>query len=151
MGTHWVITILAPVPGPIRPGANFPTAKSVETDVFGTRHRRPSFTDPLNWTDYRWDTGPWRHGGGATPGDTGGTHGNAAIRFSLLLFAGIAAVIGAKLFSSLQSRNTSWARRGLYAALLLLIVGAFSQKPPQSLVVAEPGTRNGNDPSYNFS
>jgi len=42
-----------------------------------------------------------------------------------LLIAGIAAVIGAKLLSSLQARNTTWARRGLYAALLLLIVGAF--------------------------
>jgi hypothetical protein len=42
-----------------------------------------------------------------------------------MLIAGIAAVIGAKLLSSLQSRNTPWARRALYAALLLVIVGAF--------------------------
>jgi hypothetical protein len=41
--------------------------------------------------------------------------------------AGIAAVVGAKLLSSLQARNTSWARRGLYAVLLLVIVNAFSR------------------------
>jgi hypothetical protein len=39
----------------------------------------------------------------------------------------MAAVVGAKLLSSLQSRNTSWARRGLYAVLLLFIVNAFSR------------------------
>jgi hypothetical protein len=101
--------------------------KSVETDVFGPRHRRPPFTDPLNWTDYRWDTGPWRHGGAA---NVWGHRRRARQRshpFLLLLLAGIAAVVGTKMLSSLQSRNTSWARRGLYAVLLLLIVGAFSR------------------------
>ena len=41
--------------------------------------------------------------------------------------AGLAAILGAKLLSSLQSRNVSWARRGLYAVVLLLIVNAFSR------------------------
>jgi hypothetical protein len=45
----------------------------------------------------------------------------------LLLVAGLAALLGAKLLSSIQSREGSWARRGLYAALLLMIVAAFSQ------------------------
>ena len=36
--------------------------------------------------------------------------------------AGLAAILGAKLLSSLQSRNVSWARRGLYAVVLLLII-----------------------------
>jgi len=101
--------------------------KSVETDVFGTRHRRPRFTDPLNWTDYRWDTGPWRHGGAANAWGHRRRAGQRSHPFLLLLLAGIAAVVGAKMLSSLQSRNTTWARRGLYAVLLLLIVGAFSR------------------------
>jgi hypothetical protein len=41
--------------------------------------------------------------------------------------AGLAALLGAKLLSGLQSRNGSWARRGLYAALLLMIVAAFAR------------------------
>jgi hypothetical protein len=45
----------------------------------------------------------------------------------LLFIAGIAALVGAKLLSALQSRNTSWAQRGLYAVLLLMIVAAFSR------------------------
>jgi hypothetical protein len=45
----------------------------------------------------------------------------------LLLIAGLAALFGAKLLSSLQSRNVSWARRGLYAVILLMIVSAFSR------------------------
>jgi len=44
-----------------------------------------------------------------------------------LLLVGLAVFVGAKLFSSMQSRNGSWARKGLYAALLLLIAGAFSR------------------------
>jgi hypothetical protein len=95
--------------------------------VFGTRHRRPPFTDPLNWTDYRWDTGPWRQGGAANIWGHRRPGRQRSHPFLLLLVAGIAAVIGAKLFSALQSRNTSWARRGLYAAVLLLIVSAFSR------------------------
>jgi hypothetical protein len=94
--------------------------------VFGTRHRRRPFTDPLNWTDYRWDTGPW-HRGGAARAWGYGRQRQRSHPFLLLLIAGIAAVLGAKLLASLQSRNTSWARRGLYAALLLMIVGAFSR------------------------
>jgi hypothetical protein len=81
----------------------------------------------LNWTDYRWDTGPWHHGGAARAWGYGRQARQRRHPFLLLLVAGIAAVIGAKLLSSLQSRNTSWAQRGLYAALLLLIVGAFSR------------------------
>jgi hypothetical protein len=45
----------------------------------------------------------------------------------LLFIAGLAALLGAKLLSGLQSRNGSWARRGLYAVLLLMIVAAFSK------------------------
>ena len=45
----------------------------------------------------------------------------------LLFVAGLAALLGAKLLVGLQSRNGSWARRGLYGALLLMIVAAFSR------------------------
>jgi hypothetical protein len=45
----------------------------------------------------------------------------------LLFVAGLAALFGAKLLSGLQSRNGSWAKRGLYAAVLLMIVAAFSK------------------------
>jgi len=93
--------------------------------VFRPRYRRPPFTDPLNWTDYRWDTGPWHHGGAARA--WGHRRRQRSHPFLLLLIAGIAAVIGAKLLSSLQSRDTSWARRGLYAVILLFIVNAFAR------------------------
>jgi hypothetical protein len=46
----------------------------------------------------------------------------------LLLIAGVAALVGAKLLSELQSRNVSWARRALYAVVLLMIFGAFSNR-----------------------
>jgi hypothetical protein len=45
----------------------------------------------------------------------------------LLFVAGLAALLGARLLSSLQSRNGSWAKRGLYAAVLLMMVAAFSR------------------------
>jgi hypothetical protein len=45
----------------------------------------------------------------------------------LLFVAGIAALVGSRLLAGLQTRNASWARRGLYAVLLLLIVGAFTR------------------------
>jgi hypothetical protein len=99
--------------------------------VFRPRHRHPPFTDPLNWTDYRWDAGPWRQGATGAWGHAGRPWGHRQRQrrhpLLLLFFAGIAALIGAKLLSSLQSRNTSWARRGLYAAVLLMIVAAFSK------------------------
>jgi hypothetical protein len=95
--------------------------------VFRRRYRRPPFTDPLNWTDYRWDAGPWRHGGAASAWGHRRQPRQRSHPFLLLLIAGIAAVVGAKLLSSLQNRNTSWVQRGLYAALLLMIVGAFSR------------------------
>jgi hypothetical protein len=44
-----------------------------------------------------------------------------------LLLTGLAVFVGAQLFSSMQSRNGSWARKGLYAVVLLLIVSAFSR------------------------
>jgi len=93
--------------------------------VFRPRYRHAPFTDPLNWTDYRWDAGPWRRG----PAARAWRHGqrNRSHPFILLLLAGLAAILGAKLLSSLQSRNESWARRGLYAVVLLLIVNAFSR------------------------
>jgi hypothetical protein len=93
--------------------------------VFRPRYRRPPFADPLNWTDYRWDTGPWHHGGAARA--WGHRRRQRSHPFLLLLIAGIAAVLGAKLLSSLQSRDTSWARRGLYAVILLFIVNAFAR------------------------
>jgi hypothetical protein len=43
------------------------------------------------------------------------------------LVAGLAALLGARVLSALQSRNGSWAKRGLYAAMLLMIVAAFSR------------------------
>ena len=46
----------------------------------------------------------------------------------LLLIAGVAALVGAKLLSELQSRNVSWGRRALYGVGLLMIVGAFSKR-----------------------
>ena len=95
--------------------------------MFRPRYRQAPFTDPLNWTDYRWETGyawpgaaasrAWRHGRGRRGGHP----------LLLLFIAGLAAVVGARLLSSLQAREGSWARRGMYAALLLLIVSTFSR------------------------
>jgi hypothetical protein len=110
---------------------NFRAAKLVVTVVFRARHRRPHFTDPLNWTDYRWDADPWRMGAakqwGHARGPWGRTRQHGRHPLLLLFVAGIAALIGAKLLSGLQSRNGSWARRGFYAAVLLMIVAAFSR------------------------
>src|SRR5262245_33164942 len=94
--------------------------------VFRTRyrHRHAPFTDPLNWTDYRWDAGPWHRGAAARP--WGNRHRGGRHPFVLLLIAGLAAILGAKLLSSLQSRNVSCARRGLYAVVLLTLVRASS-------------------------
>jgi len=100
--------------------------KYVETVVFRPHHRHAPFTDPLNWTDYRWDAGPWHRGAAATRG-WGHRQRSRRHPFVLLLIAGLAALFGAKLLSSLQSRNISWARRGVYAVILLMIVSAFSR------------------------
>ena len=110
----------------VRGSANFAVADFVETVVFGPRYRRPPFTDPLNWTDYRWETGPWGHRAAAR-GPWASCRRHRGDPFLLLLAAGLAAMVGAKLLSSLNSRNGSWTRRGLYAVLLLMIVGAFSR------------------------
>jgi hypothetical protein len=111
----------------VRP--NFVGREYVESDVFGPRYRHAPFTDPLNWTDYRWDAGPWNRGSAARPWRH--RHRNRNHPFLLLLLAGLAAIVGAKLLSSLQSRNVSWARRGLYAVVLLMIVRAFSRNRPR--------------------
>ena len=94
--------------------------------MFGPRYRRPPFTDPLNWTDYRWDTGPWR---GVRVAARGVPFGGPRRRSGLLtvLLGGLAVLVGARLFTSLQSRDGSWARRALYAVLLLLIARAIQQ------------------------
>jgi hypothetical protein len=93
--------------------------------VFRSRYRRPPLTDPLNWTDYRWEAGPWR----ARPPRAAWSPvaGRRQGGLIALLLAGLAIVVGARLFASLQSKDGSWARRGLYAVLLLMIAGAFSR------------------------
>jgi hypothetical protein len=109
---------------------NFRGRGLVDTDVFRARHRRPPFTDPLNWTDYRWDAGPWHAGRGHHPWAQGRApwgRGQRRYPLLLLLFAGLAAVLGAKLLSSIQSRNTSWAQRAFFGVVLLAIVAAFSR------------------------
>lgn len=118
--------------GSLIPGSNFADRIYVETHVFRPRYRHGRFAEPLNWTDYRWDAGPWGMGSAAhrwRDGARSWAHGSRRRThpFLLLLIAGVAALLGARLLSSLQSRNTSWARRGLYAAILLLIIGAFSR------------------------
>ena len=93
--------------------------------MFRPRYRRSTFDDPLNWTDYRWETGrPWHR---ATAAPRAFRHRRES-PLLLLLFAGLAAMLVAKLFSSLQSRNGSWARRATFGVIVLLIVGAFSRR-----------------------
>jgi hypothetical protein len=92
--------------------------------VFRPRYRRPPFADPLNWTDFRWDSDPW-HKAAAAPRGFG--HRRRRHPLVLLLIAGVAALVGAKLLSELQSRNVSWGRRALYGVVLLMIFGAFSK------------------------
>jgi hypothetical protein len=93
--------------------------------VFRPRYRRPPFADPLNWTDFRWDPDPWHKASAAA---RGAGHRRRRHPLVLLLIAGVAALVGAKLLSELQSRNVSWGRRALYAVALLAIVGAFSNR-----------------------
>jgi hypothetical protein len=92
--------------------------------VFRPRYRRPPFADPLNWTDFRWDPDPWRK---AAAAPRGFGHRRRRHPLVLLLIAGVAALVGAKLLSELQSRNVSWGRRALYGVVLLMIFGAFSK------------------------
>jgi len=97
--------------------------------VFRPRYRRPPFTDPLNWTDYRWDPGTWQTGRRHHARTPWAPWGRTQRRHPLVLlfFAGLAAILGAKLLSSIQSRNTSWAQRAFYGVILLAIVAAFSR------------------------
>ena len=92
--------------------------------MFRPRYRRPPFADPLNWTDFRWDSSPWQQ---ATAAPRGFGHRRRRHPLVLLLIAGVAALVGAKLLSELQSRNVSWGRRALYGVVLLMIFGAFSK------------------------
>jgi len=95
--------------------------------VFRHRHRRAPFADPLNWTDYRWDASPWR-GGVHRSSWTSRPRGRGGPILLRLLLIGLAILFGVRLFSGFQSRSgSSWAKRGLYAAVLLMIAAAFSR------------------------
>ena len=92
--------------------------------MFRPRNLHPRYTDPLNWTDYRWETGPW-HRGVAAP--LRGHRRRRGHPMALLLVAGLAALLIPKLLPTVQSRSGSWLRRALYALVLLTIMGAFSR------------------------
>jgi hypothetical protein len=44
-----------------------------------------------------------------------------------LILVGLVVLFGARLFSSFQPRNSTWARKGLYAVLLLMVAAAVAR------------------------
>ncbi|HLG54231.1 MAG TPA: hypothetical protein VI485_02795 [Vicinamibacterales bacterium] len=94
--------------------------------MFRHRQRRPSpFSDFINWTDYRWDASPSL---GATPSrPSTQPGGERRYRFSQLLLAGLAVVIGLKLVSSVRG-SRSWLGKALLAMLFVAIASAVSNR-----------------------
>ena len=84
--------------------------------MFRQRSRPAPFADFINWTDYRWEPGPFRRP------SRRGLHARPGRRYSFLqvFLAGLAVVAGLKLMSALRnSGNRSWLERAVFGVLLL--------------------------------
>ena len=91
--------------------------------MFRHRHRRAPFADFIDWTDYRWDPAPRPrgpiHGPWGRPRQFG---------VGQLLLAGLAVLIGVKVFSAYRSYRGSWLGKALLGALVLMVFAALSSR-----------------------
>jgi len=89
--------------------------------MYRHRYRRNSFNDFINWTDYRWDAAPRLH---APLRESWGR----PRRYGLLqiLVAGLAVVLGVRVFSAYRNYRGSWLGKAVLGALVLAAIAAIS-------------------------
>jgi hypothetical protein len=96
--------------------------------MFRHRTRRPpsSFSDFINWNDYRWEANPWQRA--ASPRPWGHTRHRPRYNFLQILLAGVAVVVGVKLMSSMRNGgNRSWPEKAVIAVLILLVASVIQR------------------------
>jgi len=89
--------------------------------MYRHRYRRGPFTDFINWTDYRWDPAPRPHAPIRGPWGRQRRYGLLQI-----LVAGLAVVLGVRVFSAYRSYRGSWLGKAVLGALVLAAVAAIS-------------------------
>jgi len=85
------------------------------------RYGRPSYADPINWTDYRWDRGSWHAPAGPGGQDRHRAGRGGGLVRALLVILGV--VLGARFLMGL--RRGGLGRPGLLT-LLLVAAGLYA-------------------------
>jgi len=107
-------------PGPL----NFVPFRLVDySGMFRHHHRRSAFAPFINWTDYRWDPAPRPRGPVRGPWGQPRRYGLAQI-----ILAGLAVLLGIKVFSAYRNHRGSWLGRAVLGALVLMLIAAFSNQ-----------------------
>ena len=103
---------------------------------YGPR-RTSSFSEFINWTDYRWEASPWREpAAGSRPWAPHAPYRGRRYNLLQVFLAGLAVVAGLKLMSALKNSalgnggNRSWIERA-FLAVLLVIVASYVSKQRQ--------------------
>lgn len=94
------------------------------------RHQRTApFSDFINWTDYRWEPGPWRGAtAGPRPWETP-RHQRRGYTILQVFLAGLAVLAAVKLMSSLRNRgNRPWIERVVLGVLLLMVANFIAKR-----------------------
>jgi hypothetical protein len=91
--------------------------------MFRQRYRRPPFADFINWTDYRWDPAPRAGGPIHAPWDRPRQFG-----LGQLILAGLAVLLGVKVFSAYRNYRGSWLGKAVLGALVLMLFAALSSR-----------------------
>jgi hypothetical protein len=91
--------------------------------MFRHKQRRSPFAPYINWTDYRWDPAPRPRGPMRGPWGRPRRHGLAQI-----ILAGLAVLLGVKVFSAYRGHRGSWLGKAVLGALVLMLIAAFSSR-----------------------
>jgi hypothetical protein len=91
--------------------------------MFRHRYRRRPFAPYINWTDYRWDPAPRPVGPVRGPWGRPRRHGLAPV-----ILAGLAVLLGLKVFSAYRNHRGSWLGKAALGAIVLMLIAAFSSQ-----------------------
>ena len=94
--------------------------------MFRHRHRTRPFNDFINWTDYRWNAAPRPYA--PIRGRWGRPRQHGMLQ---ILLAGLAVLIGIRLFSAYRSYRGSWLGKAVLGVLVLAAVAAISSRRPR--------------------
>jgi hypothetical protein len=91
--------------------------------MFRHRYRRGPFAPYINWTDYRWDPAP--RPGGSVRGPWGQPRRHSLAQ---VILAGLAVLLGIKVFSGYRNHRGSWLGKAVLGAVVLMLIAAFASQ-----------------------